>query len=43
MAGNDALGSAKREKNDGFYTQYGDIEAEMNAYVAHALDHHLDT
>ena len=33
MAGNSALGAAKDAKNDEFYTQYGDIEAEMNAYV----------
>jgi len=26
------LGAAKAAKNDEFYTQYGDIEAEMNAY-----------
>lgn len=34
MAGNNSnLGAAKRAKNDEFYTQYSDIEAEMNAYV----------
>lgn len=33
MAGNSALGAAKDAKNDEFYTQYSDIEAEMNAYV----------
>ena len=34
MAGkNSNLGAAKRAKNDEFYTQYSDIEAEMNAYV----------
>lgn len=38
MAGNDALGSAKSAKNDEFYTQYGDIEAEMNAYVEYDPD-----
>lgn len=32
-AGNASLGSAKQAKNDEFYTQYSDIEAEMNAYV----------
>lgn len=31
--GNKALGNAKSAKNDEFYTQYSDIEAEMNAYV----------
>ena len=30
---NSNLSAAKRAKNDEFYTQYGDIEAEMNAYV----------
>lgn len=30
---NESLGAAKNAKNDEFYTQYGDIEAEMNAYV----------
>lgn len=33
MAGNSSLGAAKGAKNDEFYTQYSDIEAEMNAYV----------
>lgn len=33
MAENVALHSARGAKNDEFYTQYGDIEAEMNAYV----------
>ena len=33
MADNAALGAAKNAKNDEFYTQYSDIEAEMNAYV----------
>lgn len=33
MAGNASLGAAKNAKNDEFYTQYSDIEAEMNAYV----------
>ena len=33
MAGNSALGAAKAAQNDEFYTQYSDIEAEMNAYV----------
>jgi hypothetical protein len=29
----DNLSNAKREKNDEFYTQYADIEKEMNAYL----------
>ena len=33
MAKNTALHSARDAKNDEFYTQYSDIEAEMNAYV----------
>ena len=33
MADNTGLGAAKSAKNDEFYTQYNDIEAEMNAYV----------
>lgn len=33
MADNSSLSSAKIAKNDEFYTQYSDIEAEMNAYV----------
>ena len=33
MAGNDALSTARGSSNDEFYTQYSDIEAEMNAYV----------
>ena len=32
-SGNSSLGAAKTAKNDEFYTQYSDIEAEMNAYV----------
>lgn len=31
--GNDALASAKRAKNDEYYTQWVDIEREMNAYL----------
>lgn len=38
MAGNTSLGSAKTAKNDEFYTQYSDIEAEMNAYVEYDPD-----
>jgi hypothetical protein len=30
---NDFLGEAKSAKNDEFYTQYADIEKEMNAYL----------
>jgi hypothetical protein len=30
---NDNLGNARRNKNDEFYTQYADIEKEMNAYL----------
>ena len=33
MVGNSALGAARAAQNDEFYTQYSDIEAEMNAYV----------
>lgn len=32
---NETLGNAKRAKNDEFYTQYSDIEAEMNAYLSY--------
>ena len=38
MAGNLSLGAAKDGKNDEFYTQYSDIEAEMNAYVEYDPD-----
>ncbi len=38
MAGNSALGAAKNAKNDEFYTQYSDIEAEMNAYYEYNPD-----
>lgn len=31
---NETLGKAKKVKNDEFYTQYSDIEAEMNTYLA---------
>lgn len=30
---NEALGNARRAKNDEFYTQFHDIEKEMNAYL----------
>lgn len=35
---NENLSKAKQAKNDEFYTQYSDIEAEMNAYVAYNAD-----
>lgn len=35
---NDKLGEAKKAKNDEFYTQYEDIEKEMNAYLAFDAD-----
>ena len=38
MADNTSLGAAKSAKNDEFYTQYSDIEAEMNAYVEYNKD-----
>lgn len=38
MADNANLGAAKTAKNDEFYTQYSDIEAEMNAYVEYNPD-----
>lgn len=38
MAENTTLGDAKKAKNDEFYTQYSDIEAEMNAYVEYDPD-----
>lgn len=38
MAGNTNLSAAKTAKNDEFYTQYSDIEAEMNAYVEYNPD-----
>lgn len=36
--GNSSLSAAKRAKNDEFYTQYSDIEAEMNAYYEYDHD-----
>lgn len=30
---NENLGAAKKAKQDEFYTQYADIEKEMNAYL----------
>ena len=38
MARNANLVLAKKTKNDEFYTQYGDIEAEMTAYVRFNTD-----
>ena len=38
MADNTSLTAARAAKNDEFYTQYHDIEAEMNAYVEHDPD-----
>ncbi len=38
MADNASLGAAKKAQNDEFYTQYSDIEAEMNAYVEYNPD-----
>lgn len=35
--GNSALSNAKRAKNDEFYTQWADIEREMNAYLEYDL------
>jgi hypothetical protein len=35
---NKSLGSAKKEKNDEFYTQYADIEKEMQAYLDYNAD-----
>lgn len=38
MAENKGLRNAMTNKNDEFYTQYADIEAEMNAYVEYNPD-----
>lgn len=38
MADNLSLGAAKTAKKDEFYTQYSDIETEMNAYVEYNPD-----
>lgn len=35
---NSNLGAAKQAKNDEFYTQYHDIEIEMNAYLDYNRD-----
>lgn len=37
-SGNQALSNAKRAKNDEFYTQWADIEREMNAYLEYDPD-----
>lgn len=36
MANNNNLTSAKRAKNDEFYTQYGDIQKEIEAYLEYS-------
>ena len=38
MANNSNLGAAKAAKNDEFYTQYADIQKEMNAYLEYNPD-----
>ena len=38
MAGNTSLGAAKAAKNDEFYTQWNDIENEMQAYLEYNPD-----
>ena len=38
MAGNTSLGAAKAAKNDEFYTQWNDIENEMQAYLEYDPD-----
>ena len=38
MAGNTNLGAAKAAKNDEFYTQWNDIESEMQAYLEYDPD-----
>ncbi len=38
MAGNSNLGAAKNAKNDEFYTQYADIQKEVNAYLEYNPD-----
>ena len=38
MAGNKQLGNAKAAKNDEFYTQLADIQAEVNAYLDYDPD-----
>jgi hypothetical protein len=38
MAKNANLGAAKNAKNDEFYTQYADIQKEVNAYIEYNPD-----
>lgn len=38
MSLNDKLYRAKKQKNDEFYTQYADIEKEINAYIEYKPD-----
>ena len=38
MANNTNLGAAKAAKNDEFYTQYADIQKEVNAYIEYNPD-----
>ena len=38
MAKNANLGQAKAAKNDEFYTQYADIQKEINAYIEYNPD-----
>ena len=42
MANNSNLGAAKAAKNDEFYTQYADIQKEVNAYLEYNPDTFLD-
>ena len=38
MASNESLKKAKKDKDDEFYTEYSDIEKEMNAYLEYNPD-----
>ena len=38
MAANTNLSDAKRAKKDEFYTQYDDIQREVNAYIEYNPD-----
>ncbi len=38
MSKNKTLSAAKSAKNDEFYTQYADIQKEINAYLDYAPD-----
>ena len=42
MANNTSLGAAKAAKNDEFYTQYADIQKEVNAYLEYNPDSFRD-